>query len=373
LRTSELRQLVHPTRLTAISQGQVAVEELVLNIRGREWQRFPGELRDQLAEMCFLYWRSRGFPYYKLGDSDIKAQYYQLAAVGKGQILLRDEIQLSMVGVKLANYFHPQMWSVKTRGRRSPLECFNNDEAFRRLIRRAFRVFPDRSSVNENNLRGMLRTFSHTGCVSNFRPTAAKAIYERYSQDGDCVLDFSSGYGGRLLGCLPLLRHYIGIDPCRQQIAGLRSMKAALKRLVRIRATASIHHACAEDFLPCCDADSVSLILSSPPYFDMERYSYEMTQSFIRYPRYDEWLERFIGRVVTESTRILKPRGYLILNVADINGYNLAQDVRRVASSCLTFVETLKLRLSHLPYLRQRSGEKFKYESVFVFRKTPRR
>src|SRR5205085_207140 len=109
-----------------------------------------------------------------------------------------------MVGVKLANFFHPQMWSVPVGPRRSPLDCFEDDKALRELIRKALRIWPDRYSVNESNLRRMLKTFSHTAGVSNFRPTAAKAIYERYSKSGNTILDFSAGYGGRLLGCMPL-------------------------------------------------------------------------------------------------------------------------------------------------------------------------
>jgi tRNA1(Val) A37 N6-methylase TrmN6 len=372
LSASHLRWLVssHKPKHEYISPASPAVEELVLNIKGNEWQKFRDKERKQLVEMCFRYWRSRGFPYYKLSDADIKREYSRLTTVSKERILLGEEIQISRVGTQLANYFHPQIWSVRPRGRRSPLQCFNNDEELRRLIQRAFKVCPDRSSVNENNLRGMLRTFNGTGCVSNFRPTAAKAIYEQYSRDGDIVVDFSSGYGGRLLGCLPLIRHYIGIDPCREQITGLRNMKARLQRLAKVEATASIHHTCAEDFLPRLDSNSVSLVFSSPPYFNTERYSEEPSQSFIRYPGYEEWLEKFIRKVIAESSRILKPRGYLVLNVADINGYNLTRDVRRVASAYLKLTKILKLRLSHLPYFREQSEEKYKYEPVFVFRKT---
>jgi SAM-dependent methyltransferase len=352
--------------------GSSAVEDVVLSLRGRDWLRLPHEEREQLVEMCFRYWRSRGFPYYSLGGADIRREYSRLVAVSRDRLILGDEIQTSMVGLKVANYFHPQMWSVRTRGRRSPLECFNSDRLLRRLIPTAFKVWPERKAVNENNLRGMLRTFSRTGRVSNFRPTAAKAVYERYSRDGDTVLDFSSGYGGRLLGCLPLDRHYVGIDPCRAQVAGLRRMKARLQRLVQVKAAVTIHRACAEDLLPRLDSNSAALIFSSPPYFDTERYSDEPTQSFIKYPGYEEWLEKFIGRVIAESGRILRPRGHFVLNVADINGYRLTQDVLRLATPRFELVETLRLRLGRLPYFREEGDGAYKFEPVLVFRRKRR-
>jgi DNA methylase len=352
-----------------ISIDSSAVEELVLNLRGKDWQNLRDKDREQLVEICFRYWRTRDFPYHTLSDAEINREYLRLAAVDKDQVLLCGEIQTSTVGLKIANYFHPQMWSVRTRGRRSPVQCFNSDRLLRRLIRTAFQVSPERRSVNENNLRGMLRTFSRTGRVSNFRPTAAKAIYETYSRDGDCVLDFSSGYGGRLLGCLPLNRRYIGIDPCREQVKGLRRMIARLKRLVKVEASATIYRACAEDFLPQLESNSIPLIFSSPPYFDTEKYSHEPTQSFIKYPEYDDWLENFVGTVIAESSRILKTRGYFILNVADISGYNLIRDVQRLASPYFKLAKTLKLRMGQLPYFRQPTEANYRVEPILVFTK----
>jgi SAM-dependent methyltransferase len=344
-------------------------EEAVLNLKGREWQKLNAVERERVVKICFSYWRSRGFPYYRLNDSELAREYTRLEGVTKECILVGDEIQISMIGLRLANYFHPQMWSVKTKGRRSPDKCFNDDSALRRLISRALNVWTDRCAVNESNLRGMLITFSRTARVSNFRPTAAKAIIERYSNCGDTVLDFSAGYGGRLLGCLPLKRIYIGIDPCTQQVRGLRKMKAKLESLVKPRAKAIIHRACAEDFLPGIRANSVNLVFSSPPYFNTERYSNEKTQSYLKFPEYEQWLEAFIGRVILESRRILKPGGYFIINVADIRGYKLSDDVLGLATKHFRHTETLKLRLSSLPYLRARPQEAFKHESVFILRK----
>lgn len=349
------------------------LEDLVLNLRGREWQKFGTKKRAEIVEQCFLYWRSRGFPYYSLSDVEMLEEYRRLARVSKERILLGDEIQLSRVGVNLANQFHPQMWATSVGDSYAPIERFNDDEKLRRLIHRAFNVWPDRYPVNESNMRQMLKTFSDTSGVSNFRPTAAKALYEQYSEDGDSVLDFSAGYGGRLLGCMPLERHYIGIDPCREQVRGLRNMLAKLKALVKIEARVTIHQACAEDFLPTLETGSIDLIFSSPPYFNNERYSQEPSQSYIRYPIYEEWVKQFLGQVLSESHRILKPDGYLLMNVADINGFALTKDLLRLAGRYFRLAETLKLRIGHKPYLRKRTGKVYKYEPIFVFRKSRRK
>src|ERR1044071_2902103 len=133
------------------------LEDLVLNLKGREWQKFGARKRVRIVEQCFHYWRSRGFPHYRLSDSEMAEEYRRLARVNRERILLGDEIQLSRVGVNLANYFHPQMWAVPVGDAHAPVERFNDDEKLRRLIHRAFNVWPDRYPVNESNMRQMLK------------------------------------------------------------------------------------------------------------------------------------------------------------------------------------------------------------------------
>ena len=345
------------------------LEQLVLNLKGREWKEMCARDRQGIIELCFKYWRNRGFPYSNISDSEMIREYRRLEAVKHQEVFVGREIRSSMIGVGVANSFHPQMWAVKIKGSRSPFNCFSNDDAFRSLIRRSFHVWHDRSAMNASNLRRMLATFSHTARVSNFRPTAAKAIYERYSTKGDTVVDFSAGYGGRMLGCLPLEREYIGIDPCADQIKGLRNMKSKLRTLVKLKARTTIHRAGAESFLPTLKANSVGLVFSSPPYFNLERYSNEKSQSYIKFPVYEQWLGEFLEKIFRESRRILRRRGYLVMNVANVNGYALIDDTLTLGSKHLALTDTLKLRLSNLPYQRKHPMKAYKYEPVFVFEK----
>lgn len=349
--------------------GLSTVGRCVLQLRGSQWRALSKVEQEAMVEMCFRYWRRRGFPYYSLSDDDIVDDYTQLELVDSHRILLGREIQMSMVGLRLANFFHPQMWEVPVRRARTPVERFHDDEKLRKLIRKALTIWPDRFAVNDSNLRRMLKTFSRTAGVSNFRPTAAKAIYDRYSGNGDTVLDFSAGYGGRMLGCLPLNRQYIGVDPCAAQVGGLKRMLTKLKKLVRLRASAEIIMGCAEEVLPTIRAGSVSLVFSSPPYFDHEKYSTEPSQSYVRYPQYSQWLQEFVQRVIVESRRILKPGGFLVLNVADVQGYSLTKDVKGLCSRRFTAREHLRLLLGCKPYRRTRSGAAYKREPVLVFQK----
>jgi hypothetical protein len=276
----------------------------------------------------------------------------------------------STAGLRLANSFHPEMWSVRCKQAHSPSERFYCDIALRRVLRRALTIWPDRYSVNPTNSRSMLRTFSKTTRVSNFRPVIAKSVIERYSRDGESVLDFSSGYSGRLLGCMTLDRSYLGIDPSRTQVRNSRKLLATVRRFMSLSGKYAIESGCAEDLLPSLRRSSFHLIFSSPPYFNLERYSKESTQSYIRYPRYGLWKERFLERLLFASARLLRDDGYLVINVANSGGYPIADDCLKIGSQILQHVSTHSILLARKPYLRSNLDDRYKTEPLFVFQKT---
>jgi SAM-dependent methyltransferase len=274
---------------------------------------------------------------------------------------------MNMTALRMASFFHPNMWRVRVGRAHSPQERFSDDAALRAMLRKALTIWPDFQSVNACNLRGMLRTYSNTTRVSNFRPSAARAIYAMFSDDGDTVLDFSSGYGGRLVGCLSLRRKYIGIDPCVHQITGLRRTYRQLRR--QSPATVELIRDAAEDVLPGIPSRSASLIFSSPPYFHHERYCSESKQCCNRYAAYEEWVDGFLATVVAESGRILRRGGRFVINIADAGGMPLTRDVVRLAGERFAHERTLQLQLAAKPYLRPRTRGVFKTEPIFVFTK----
>jgi DNA modification methylase len=345
------------------------VEAFVENLTGEQWARCSLFLRSRIVEICFYYWRHSGFPYFQLSDGQISDEYGRLERTKTSSILADGEIRISTVGLSLANMFHPHMWEVPVKSAYTPYDRFFDDKALRRLIAHALKIWPQRRSVNSINLRGMLRTFSKTTRVSNFRPTAAKAIFEHFSKEHEIVLDFSAGYGGRLLGCLPLKRTYIGIDPCKSQVKGLEKMTRKLANGVDTLAKVKIIMGCAEDVMPNIKSNSIDLIFSSPPYFDLERYSRERTQSYLRYPKYEEWRIRFFRSVIFESHRILRPGGKLIINLPDANVFPLVEDLNFFAKGLFKQKKILKLMLGHKPYLRALTGSTHKFEPIFVLSK----
>lgn len=336
----------------------------ILGIFGRDFRDMPPGHQELWLERAYTYWRQRGFPYPDLSLEEMTREFRLLQSVKAKSILAYGKARLSMVGLRLANAFHPQMWSVREHGR-SALECFADDTVLRRALVKSARFWPGRRCWNAQCLRSVLRIY-HRARVSNFRPTVARAVIACFSSEGNVVLDFSAGYGGRLLGALSLARQYIGIDPATEQVEGLRLMKETLGPLSR--SVVEICQACAEDLLPDFPSRCIDLVFSSPPYFDRERYSSDSTQSFRRYPAYSQWKEKFLAAVIQESFRVLRQGGYLILNVANVEPYTVATDAAKLAGSRFEAKPIIRMLTSTMPSLRA-SQQIYKWEPILVFRK----
>lgn len=337
-------------------------------MRGDEWSRWTHQLQENFLDLAVEYWQDRGFPYYELSARQIRRECELLGNSNPDRIYRGNTLVSSGTGLRLANYFHPQMWHVRCTRYFSPHETFSKPVQLRAAIAKSMRIWPDRYGARGATIRRMIRSFSNTVGVSNFRPTAARAIIHRYSPPGGRVLDFSAGYGGRLLGALSLGRHYFGIDPGEAQVRGLREMSDACMPWFPDSGKCQISLGPAEDLLPKHETGAFDLVFSSPPYFDRERYGEEADQSFIRYPVLDLWLEGFLRVVLLQSSRVLRKGGWLVLNIGRTPD-TLAQFSQECLSGFLELREVLQLQLAQLPYKRGFSADAFKSEPIFVFEK----
>jgi hypothetical protein len=322
---------------------------------------------EKLVEEAFLIYRNKGFPYYALTPDQKFQKLSQLRNYSHSNLIVDGDIIQRMHGLALAWSYFPASWSVRCGSMKSPLDVFNSDKDLRGAIAKhiKFRSEP----ITDAAIRRVVRFFSGAQGVSNFRPTAAAAIYHTFlPSTGGKVWDMSSGFGGRLLGAIACNRvsGYVGTDPCSQTMTGLRTMAGELGRdglEIELQKMGS------EDFLP--DRNSFDLCFSSPPYFDAEKYSCESTQSYLKYPDKDSWLHGFLGTTLDNCRRGLKPSGRLIVNIANVSSYpTLENDFVGMACSRGWKLECkLHYALSRMMGTRRPDGESFRYEPVFVFKK----
>ena len=331
-----------------------------LFVNKKVWKAFTDEELEEYKLKLFNFYKQHGFPYFDMTDEQCSRVVDNLLNFDSDRIILdEDYLKQVMNGLNLVNFFMPHIFEVKCRNFKSPMECFQDDEMLKKAIKKRLSMGDNMSHAG---MRKALSWTHGTHRVSNFRPTIAKYIYDNYSGDGR-VLDFSSGFGGRLFGAFvsQKVKTYVGTDPSTKTYEGLIKLKDYLQ--TKIEKEVILHNQPFEDLE--LEDNSFDLAFSSPPYFNTEEYSYEDTQSFMKYDTKEKWRDGFLKPLVSNSYRYLKTDGYFIINIANVNSYkNLEEDLLEIAKEKgFNLVKTYKMNLSKL------MSKGYKYEPIYVFRK----
>lgn len=327
-------------------------------INKKVWKTFSeGEL-NQYVDDVYNHYRRHGFPYFRQ-DRDFRDNEFRKLMNYDGQVLDNDILKQTMHGLSLAWSYMPHSWNVRCNNRLTPLEAFNDDVTFRKVIRKRIRMG---DNMSDNGIRKMLKMFSGVQSVSNFRPTVASALYSHYAPDGH-VLDMSSGFGGRLLGAIKANVDYTGYDPSSATYEGLQEI---IKDYGREDKSYTIIKDGSEnmDF-----ENKFDFAFTSPPYFDTEKYSDEITQSYKKFPTKEEWIEGFLRTTIRNTYNALKSGKCMALNVANVKSFSDFEEVtQRIAlEEGFTFEKEMYLALSNSNFRNKSSA--FKYEPIFIFKK----
>ena len=126
------------------------------------------------------------------------------------------------------------------------------------------------------------------------------------------MLDFSAGWGDRLIGAIASDIDYIGVDPNPCTHRGYAKIIKELgdsKRHTVIKAPF--------EEVPLENLGRADLVLTSPPYFDLEVYSGEAGQSILSFPSEQGWLKGFLEPSLKKCWEALRPGGTLVLVIND--------------------------------------------------------
>lgn len=325
-------------------------------INKKQWSQFNNQKLLEFKQEIFEYYRGKGFPYFHLDKQERLEIFKKLNDFDTSLILQEGNVlKQYMLGLNLCNYYMPHIWEVKCGNFYSPMETFVDDGLFKKAIDKRLKMG---DNISDAGIRKSLCFSNGSQRVSNFRPTIAKYIYDNYCGDGD-VLDFSSGFGGRLVGALSSnkIKSYYGFDPSLKTAQCLFNIIKDFNLGKSNISTIPFEESSLPDL-------SFDLIFGSPPYFNTEIYSNEETQSCNRYKTKESWKNNFLEPLVNKSHNYLKLGGYFIVNIANVKNYkNLEEDFLDLASKKFKYIKTYKMALSAL----MKSG--YKYEPIFVFKK----
>ncbi len=280
-------------------------------------------------------WKKRGFPYYPTSRIWRDNIFQQLVNFRRDTLIDRKNkiIGQSAHGLNLAWSYMEHAWGIKCGKMKTPMEVWEDEEHLKKglnkILSGTFFKQQPAHKITESDMRSMLRRYSGTQMVSNFRPTAAAAMYDVFvdkdspleGTEAGTVWDPSMGYGGRLLGAIAAGVNYIGTDPCIPTYEGLEKIRDEYghehKSYILLRQGS-------ETFVP--PNNSIDFVFTSPPYFGWEAYGDEPEQSSIKFSTSDMWKEKFLKQTIANAYTGLKPGKYLALNVANTKQYKTFEE-----------------------------------------------
>lgn len=240
------------------------------------------------------YYKKRGFPYFSISNEYLKREFDKLSKL-KSLYFWKDSHTLRYIttGNYIFKHFMPHMVEAKYRGI-SPIETFNNYTLFYKVLEYTLKTH---RSILPNFVYDNLIHFN--GGVVGFPCSVAKAIVEKFTDEGDMVVDPCAGWGGRLIGTVSIPnRNYIGFEPWDKTYQGLNNIIdfLKLKNVSIINSDFDINRA----------PKSCSLIFTSPPYIDLEIYNKSINM--------DDWKE-LMTDIFRYAEKTLISGGFLILNL----------------------------------------------------------
>ena len=290
------------------------------------WTALSEEDKEALLDALVAFWQNSGFPHAVPKPEEL----FALHALEPQHVIQDGVIKARQVGQATCQAFCQHIWEARNQDSSlSPAAIFASPEHLRQAlkVRLGAGYIPEAPQV-----RAAIRYLRRSG-VYNFRPSAAKALVDRYCRPGGVVWDPCAGYGGRLLGTLlsKAQPRYVACEPQAETFARLHQLRDWLDIYVPGAAQrTALHEVPAEEF----DPPQVDMVMTSPPYWKKEIYGEAPTQSGVRYSTYTAWLDGFWKPVIERAVRVLKPGGWLVLNVDDFligrQPYPLVEDTRRL-------------------------------------------
>jgi hypothetical protein len=158
-----------------------------------------------------------------------------------------------------------------------------------------------------------------TNECSSFRPTVIASIIKLFD-NRKRILDISSGWGDRLIGSIACnVDYYFGVDPNPDVHTGYDDIKrifgVSKKKFITVQ---SGFENVKIQMPPGVDKDGnalkFDLIMTSPPYFDLEIYTQEQGQSVLGRGK-EAWLKEFMLPSLSKAWSVLGENGILALNI----------------------------------------------------------
>lgn len=275
------------------------------NLSDKEFDRLLPQLATELANVDY---------HFAYSDKELYREWHNLvmfsAVTSKSSSSVR-------IGMKLCEQFFPNFFDIKNSKGDSFKTLWTADK-----LEKVLRW--NRKSHSTPYLSELKRgVYFCNGLTKNtmYRPHLAKLIND--TVDTQYTLDPCCGWGGRMLGAVASGKHYIGFDPNPETYANL----VRLTEFLEIENRVTLINDGSEN-MDKYDFPDVGLVLTSPPYFNLEVYHDGEQQSENQYDSYDEWKEGWLKDVIKKSLDRLD--GISCWNVHNVGKMKMIPDVEEI-------------------------------------------
>lgn len=292
-------------------------------------------VKDRLAEIAMTY----PLPYADITIEDAQKQFMKLKGIRWNELLTEGEwfprkasepkYALNYGGKQLyfsrlntgndaSNYFQQKnRWEVDGSVSPGPARTWINHKFMTSLMGSMYSLKME--TLGRSELRTMIGLRKYI--CSQFKPNVAKVLYEMLGAKN--VLDFSMGWGDRLAGfyAAACTEHYVGLDPRVENHPIYDEQRAFYEKnlgFFESKKKTNFYTSPAEDFDFTQYPEHFDLVFTSPPYFNVEKYSQSDTQSWVRYKGIDGWNKNFLHKTLGNIIPSLRVGGVMAINIADV-------------------------------------------------------
>jgi len=197
----------------------------------------------------------------------------------------------------LYHYQMENLCKTKVGNKPSLYEVMNDDRKYAKLYENAMKL--KRTGTLANRLFEANR---FNGAVVFFKPSTAKWLYKKFGATK--VLDFTAGWGGRMLGAYALNIAYTGIDTNINLRPAYDEMIEELGR----DNLKMIWDSCLNVDFSTIDYD---FVLTSPPYVNLEVY-----ENMTPFESNKQFYEKFMIPMIEKSLKYIKNDGRVCINIS---------------------------------------------------------
>lgn len=222
----------------------------------------------------------------------------------------------------ITNYFTEdvRMKSVVKKAGVSPYDWFKQKENIEYMINVFYNN--DHQEYAYNFSSSWIREFLHieTKEATLFKVTLVRSVInliKEINHDYIRMLDFSSGWGDRLIGSIVCgVQYYQGFDPNKELIPGHSEIINTFVKPEQRDRFNIIYEPFEKASLP--QNKTYNLVFTSPPYFDFELYTkQDEGQSYVSFPQYESWLKGFLFVALSKAWSVLESKGFMIIHISD--------------------------------------------------------